>query len=63
LEKVEELDKISDKNLLMSLSVKGNLFCKNPLSNIMIINKFINLKDLDGFKVSDATFKVIEGIY
>lgn len=60
IEKFEELDRISNKDNLLSLSVKGNLFCKNPLANVLIINKFCNLKDLDGFKISDATYKVIE---
>jgi hypothetical protein len=61
IEKIEELDRISNKEILISLSIKGNLFCKNPLSNVMIINKFKKLKDLDGFKISDTTLKVIEG--
>lgn len=60
IERIEELGKIYNKNLLVSLSVKGNLFCKNPLSNIILINQFKKLKDLDGFKISEATYKVME---
>lgn len=60
IENIEELDRISNKNLLTLLAVKGNFFCKNPISNILIINKFPNLKDLDDYKISEATFNVIE---
>ncbi len=62
LEKIDELDKIKNPKLIQVLSVKGNLFCKNPLSNIFIIEKFKDMKDLDGYKISEATYKVIEGI-
>jgi hypothetical protein len=61
LENIEELDKIKNQKLLISLSVKGNMFCKNPLANIAIIERFKNLRDLDGYKVSEQTYTVIEG--
>lgn len=61
LEKVNELEKISNKDILISLSVKGNLFMKNPLSSVLIIKMFSKLKDLDDNKISEATFKLIEG--
>ena len=48
-----------NKKILLSLSVKGNLFCKNPQSNIKLIKKFPKLKYLDSFKITEATYKVI----
>lgn len=61
LEKIHEMDKIKNPKLIQVLSIKGNLFCKNPLTNVFIIEKFQNLKDLDGYKISDSSYKVIEG--
>jgi Leucine-rich repeat (LRR) protein len=63
LERLEELDKIRIPKLLVSLSVKGNMFCKNPVANIHIIERFKNLKDLDGYKISEQTYKTLEGRY
>ena len=62
LEKIEELDKIWNKNSIVSLAVKGNLFCKNPMVSVILINKFENLNDLDGYKISDSTMKLFESI-
>lgn len=61
LETVEEFKKINNKFNLNSLSVKGNLFCKNPICNMILIQTFTNLKDLDGYKISEKTFSVFEG--
>lgn len=60
IDDIDEFDKIYDKLILISLSVKGNFFCKNPHSNIILIQKFPKIKNLDGFKISDATYKVID---
>ena len=60
IDDIDEFDKIYDKLILISLSVKGNFFCKNPHSNIILIQKFPKIKNLDGFKISEATYKVIE---
>lgn len=46
---------------MVSLSVKGNFFCKNPKANEIIIKMFQNLNDLDGNKITDLTFKVLKG--
>ena len=62
IEKIEELFKLSNPGILYTLSVKGNLFCKNPNSNISIINRFPKLKDLDGYKISELSYHVIDGI-
>jgi hypothetical protein len=56
---LEELDFIYNKNLITLLGVKGNIFMKNPLANQNIISKFPNLKDLDGSKIGETTFKLI----
>ncbi len=61
IDNIEELDRLFNKNAIISLSVKGNLFNKNPSANIIIIKKFPNLKDLDGYKVSNGTIITIEG--
>ena len=39
IENINEFDRIYDKLILISLSVKGNFFCKNPHSNIILIKK------------------------
>ncbi len=59
IEDIKEFNKIVNKKILLSLSVKGNLFCKNPQSNIKLIKKFPKLKYLDSFKITEATYKVI----
>ena len=59
IENINEFDRIYDKLILISLSVKGNFFCKNPHSNIILIKKFPKLRILDGFKISEATYKVL----
>lgn len=59
IENISEFDRIYDKLILISLSVKGNFFCKNPHSNIILIKKFPKLKILDEFKISEATYKVL----
>lgn len=61
IDNIEELDKLQNKDNIISLSVKGNLFFKNPAANIMLIKKFPNLKDLDGYKVSATSVKTIDG--
>jgi Leucine-rich repeat (LRR) protein len=40
IERFEELLKISHPDKIVSLSVKGNYFCKNPQSNLLIIQHF-----------------------
>ena len=60
IQDIKEFDKIYDKMILISLSVKGNFFTKNPDSNIQLIKKFPKLRNLDGFKITDATYKVID---
>ena len=40
IERFEEFIKISHPEKIVSLSVKGNYFCKNPQSNLLIINFF-----------------------
>ncbi len=62
IEKVQELERITNKTNLISLSVKGNFFCTNPNSNIQIIEMFSNLKDLDSYKVTESSVNVIRGI-
>lgn len=61
IESIEEMNKIFNKYLIVSLSVKKNFFLKNPQANIDLINLFPNIKYLDGFKISEATHKVISG--
>jgi len=61
IDNIDEFDKINNKGSLISLAVKGNLFYKNPTANLLLIQKFHNLKDLDGYKVSEGTIKTIDG--
>ena len=40
IERFEEFFKISQPEKIVSLSVKGNYFCKNPQTNLLIISFF-----------------------
>jgi len=44
IEDFNELIKISNPSQIQSLSVKGNLFNKNPQANVLIINCFKKYK-------------------
>ena len=45
---------------IISISIKGNFIEKNPQLYILLINRFKNLNEIDGFKVSEDTKKTIE---
>lgn len=61
IDDIEEFERIHNKENMISLAVKGNLFFKNPSANLILIKKFKKLKDLDGYKISTGTLKTIEG--
>lgn len=61
IDDIEEFERIQNKEKMVSLAVKGNLFFKNPSANLNLIKKFPYLKDLDGYKISRDTIKTIDG--
>ena len=60
IEDIYELNRIINPEILLFLNVKGNFFCKNPSTNEVILNLFLNLKSLDDLKINNSHKKLIK---
>ena len=60
IEDIYELNRIINPEILLFLNVKGNFFCKNPSTIEVILNLFLNLKNLDDLKNNNNHKKQIK---